>query len=273
MKIMGVDRFSRAAPRASSGGGFTLIEVLVTVGVLALLIALLIPSLSAARDSARKAACLSNLHQISLAIHAYANDNRNRIPFGPSAPPSLTPANFYPVTGSPTSLISLLNGKPVGLGLLLRKHLTKEPRALFCPGSDQPANADAELARVGHRQAQCSYYYRHGSATQAYDASDPAGESAWHIRLDSLGRNRDGRPIRALAIDTQFPAPADFAAFDVFSRTHHSRKSAGVLFSDGHAASRLNINERFTVNLETYAALKNAFDVILSVLERADTLP
>lgn len=63
-----------------SRGGFTLIDVMVSMGVIALLIALLLPSFSKAKEAARRVVCGSNLRQVGLAINMYANDNRGRIP-------------------------------------------------------------------------------------------------------------------------------------------------------------------------------------------------
>ncbi|GMV97297.1 MAG: type II secretion system protein [Phycisphaerae bacterium] len=249
---------------------FSLVELLVAVGIVALLIAILMPSLTVARASASRSACLSNLRQVGVAIHCYAHDNRGRIPFGPKAPPMLTATNFYPATGTPTSLISLSNGSPVGAGLLLRKHLARQPRVLFCPGADQPVEADAELNKVGRQQAQCSYYYRHGSIARQFDDPAATEPTSDYIRIAGLGRNRDGRPIRALVIDTQFPAPSGFAGFGIFSRTHHQAKWANVFYADGHALPRLNGDRRFTVDLADYDALRNAFDRILKVFETAD---
>ena len=153
---------------------------------------------------------------------------------------------------------------------MLQRELSSEPRVLFCPGSDQPYDADAELAKVGRQQAQCSYYYRHGSVARQYDNPNLPDEAPDHIHLTNLGWNRNGRPIRALVIDTQFLVPTGFAAFGIVPRTHHGRMWANVLFSDGHAESRSNTDGRYTVDLSDYDALHNAFDQILRVLETAD---
>ena len=256
----------------SSLRGFTFIELLVVISIVAILAALLLPALASAKQAGRKAVCLSNLRQVGIAIHGYAHDGDGQIPYGPKAPPFTSPSSFYPSTGAPTSLLSLQSGAPVGLGLLLEQHLAAQPKVLFCPGTDQPVDTDAELAKVGHYQAQGSYYYRHGGNTLLFDT--PASTNApAHLQLDNLGLNRNGQPIRALAIDTLFLCPPALEAFNVKLRTHHQQKFAVILFSDGHVAARPNKDGRFTVDVRDYAELPDAFNRILKVLERADVEP
>src|SRR5437867_4025628 len=67
-----------------TNAGFTLIEVLVVVAIIALLIAILMPSLGGARDQARRVQCLSNLQQIGRAFHTYAADQRGILCSGQS---------------------------------------------------------------------------------------------------------------------------------------------------------------------------------------------
>ncbi len=60
--------------------GFTLIELLVVISIIALLIAILLPALAAARKSAKNVQCISNLHQVGIGAMAYATDYKSTLP-------------------------------------------------------------------------------------------------------------------------------------------------------------------------------------------------
>lgn len=111
------------------GCAFTLIELLVVIAVIALLAALLLPTLGRAKESGRAAACLSNLHQIGLALQLYVQDNNNRLPFMRDR--SLTTTNELP---SPDLVLTNYLGNP---------------RVMRCP-SDQ---------RQVFETTGCSYYW------------------------------------------------------------------------------------------------------------------
>ncbi len=60
--------------------GFTLIELLVVISIVALLIAILLPSLASAREQAKRIACASNVRQLSMAAIMYADSNKGSLP-------------------------------------------------------------------------------------------------------------------------------------------------------------------------------------------------
>jgi len=242
--------------------GFTLIELLVVIAILSLLIAILLPALSQARHQARRVACASNLRQVGVAIHLYADDFGDTIPFGPAGRP-VTGSNFYTVTGNVTSLLSLEDGAPVGLGLLLEDYLAHQPTVIFCPGADQPSEAKEQLAKVGQAQAQSDFYYRHASVALLTGAPNIS-----HIRLSDLDRNSQGRPIAALVADVQFLAHPSLAAFQVKTRTSHKRAASNILFAAGHVRTVSNRDDKLTVDIGT--APYDALERILAMFELAD---
>ena len=70
----------RGVPSARSTRAFTLVELLVVIGIVALLIGILMPVLSRARAQANRAACLSNIKQLGTAILMYCDDNDGWFP-------------------------------------------------------------------------------------------------------------------------------------------------------------------------------------------------
>jgi prepilin-type N-terminal cleavage/methylation domain-containing protein len=107
--------------------GFTLVELLVVIGIIALLIAILLPALSRAREQAKNAQCLSNLRQLAMVYQFYANDWKDAVPLG------------Y-VSGSPwTGYYICQSGTryPI-MGRLYEGDYLTSPQAFFCPSQDDP---------------------------------------------------------------------------------------------------------------------------------------
>ena len=116
--------------------GFTLLEVLVVVAIIALLTAILIPSLAKARQQAKRVACLSNLKQITIAWHLYLDAHQGTF-F------QLTNANCNyggkQGSGSPAGLYDTKEGDPDwSISKPLNRYLTMptvthHAELFFCP--------------------------------------------------------------------------------------------------------------------------------------------
>ena len=213
---------------------FTLIEVLVVVAIVGLLVSLLVPSLSRARDQAKLVACKSNLHQLGVSIATYAHP-AGLIPFGPNVqpiPPMLegndgTLAANQIWTGPQTPALSNM-----ALGLLLNRALAY-PELLYCPADDSNDPVE-ELAKIRGKQpvpAYCSYLYRQ------------LDETSGRGRIESLGRNSAGGRAAALAMDMNSVITFNPAYY----RTNHKARRVNVLYHDASVLSFDNEKNPFSI--------------------------
>jgi prepilin-type N-terminal cleavage/methylation domain-containing protein len=126
-------RLASSCSRRVRQSGFTLVELLVVIGIIALLISILLPALNRARDQARKTQCLSNLRTQGQIMQMYMNQNKGALPVGTWG--------AYPEYGY--VLWQQTNAIHIGLGLMMPAGLiptdpvqdvnTGDGRMFYCP--------------------------------------------------------------------------------------------------------------------------------------------
>jgi prepilin-type N-terminal cleavage/methylation domain-containing protein/prepilin-type processing-associated H-X9-DG protein len=235
--------------------GFTLIELLITLGIIALLIAVLLPAVSLARDSARVSLCLTNQRQLALAVTMYANEHKREIPVGPSVgtDPEVSPTPS-PLRWSDTAStkIWIYNGVSTprvrnAFGTILNENYVPDPKIAFCPGDDDPADKQQEIAKfaldssltdtAATADAYSSYFYRqlHGLTRGVVGSV--------RNNIDELGFTKP---------TTDFPSGLKFQTmgWDRQSlvtggvRTNHKNSTVNIVYFDGHAKNYPNFNNR-----------------------------
>jgi prepilin-type N-terminal cleavage/methylation domain-containing protein len=173
---------------------FTLIELLAVIGVIAILIALTLPAMRRARESAAKARCLSNLHQVAVYLQQYQNQYRGQIPIYVTAA-HMDRVVYHGVVNDYSNL-----------GLLVPAHIappngSEMGRVFYCPGSTvwgtqrrfnyfDPTNLDASNPWIGRQGCSTRITY---SLRMEYAAWDGGGNKVqypnlrWEMDLSSSG--------------------------------------------------------------------------------------
>jgi prepilin-type N-terminal cleavage/methylation domain-containing protein/prepilin-type processing-associated H-X9-DG protein len=118
---MSPDVWSRDESKRVAFRAFTLVELLVVIGIIAVLIAILLPTLSKAREQSKRAVCLANLRTIGQAMITYANDHRDRLP-------NSNPANNW---GTNTAAVDYV------LCVFANKYV-RQPATFHCPSDEDP---------------------------------------------------------------------------------------------------------------------------------------
>jgi type II secretory pathway pseudopilin PulG len=185
----GVARLSRA---------FTIVDLLVSIAVVGVLIAILLPSLAAVRETAHQVVCRSNVRQFGFGVELYAEANKQLLPrtitFENGGDLSYQTIVLRFTPGGQPGFEYLLDEQWDGLGLLFQHDYLPAPKVFYCP-SHQGNHRYAEYAgRWASDEGEIvgNFQYRGRGPTGTYG---PGNVERMSYRLDQV------RPSGALIVD------------------------------------------------------------------------
>jgi prepilin-type N-terminal cleavage/methylation domain-containing protein/prepilin-type processing-associated H-X9-DG protein len=200
---------SSVASNSVGRRGFTLVELLVVIGIIALLIAILVPVLSKARESSNRTACLSNLRSIGQGLYLYAHVYKDCLPNGNP------PGRYDDYDGQSRVMVEF------------NKSFVKSPAVFHCPSDTDPVPTAIDTADYDSpNSARVSYEFYSLWWAPAYGPKLASWKGQAPVAWDLEG----GEPFKP---GTSTPIYKNVSPY----RNHIRRGQllgGNVLFSDGH---------------------------------------
>ncbi len=178
-------RINGSGPLVSSRAAFTLIDLLVSISIIAVLLGNMLPSLTKARSAAQQVVCSSNSRQHGLALMMYADAYNGQLP-----PTRFTGSSELATSNIDKMVIIRDAGGPNewdGLGFLYASQYMDAQKIYFCPAhrGDHPYSRYAPIWNTGVGQIVSNYQYRGPQPSRIDDPSDVA------LVTDALRTKRD----------------------------------------------------------------------------------
>jgi prepilin-type N-terminal cleavage/methylation domain-containing protein len=179
--------------------GFTLVELLVVIGIIAVLISILMPTLARVRKQAMRIACAANLRSNAQAVLMYANENAGKIPAFDrtrTGAPVASPHHFYIAYAGPNVATNAAPGTliPYNLGTLHASRHMPDPRVFYCPAmlhKEDIGDVNFYPAPYGSALSSAGGVVRTSFYLNPHTFTNPAGKREnRYTKLRELGSSR-----------------------------------------------------------------------------------
>ena len=254
---------TRAAVARARQRAFTLVELLVVIGIIALLIAVLLPALRGAREQAKSVQCLANLRSCGQLLYMYANANKGMFPMMSLQEPQKFPRNKAGNTVTTDAGVKFVY-PDVKAALATTANTGIDPDDFMKDGAtDKDANGNPVNGVINYWYFGCpnpfypEYHYKGpytGTLQGAPPAAAPNGTLDWRIwDTNGSGDNRDEWAMRLgekgmdrkglLSDQSRQTGSGNLGNTVGFQLIHGNRYNmirgwTNVLFADGHCESR-----------------------------------
>ena len=219
-----------------SSQGFTLVELLVVIGIIALLISILLPALNAAKERANRVKCASNLRQIGQGLLLYANDNKGQYPrvrYQIGAAPNAFTGGGTLTVPDPFGPQVQVNDVTACLFLLIR-NADLNPEVFVCPSSNQDKDTLNGLPAASRANFTSSNNLSYSYA-QPYPDATAVGlgykmNSSVVADFAIAGDRNDADLTAAASVTENSPATEQ----KKLNSRNHEGEGQNVLYNDGH---------------------------------------
>jgi prepilin-type processing-associated H-X9-DG protein/prepilin-type N-terminal cleavage/methylation domain-containing protein len=221
---------------------FTLVELLVVIGIIALLISVLLPALQRSREHAMKVQCLSNLRQIGMAVIMYANDNRGFVPTRYREIPVGSGLYYVTSTFGPNAGLPGATAPAQGAALLVyppkghaRQKYLIENDVFFCPSDNvrrpfrDPVTGWGPSSAASFGTSRVSQSYWQWVFPAKYNITVNGPPDYINDRI-----SKKGASARMFWTDQYITVPPGDATITTPYPNFH-KDGANVLYLDGHA--------------------------------------
>lgn len=221
-------------------GAFTLVELLVVIGIIAVLVAILLPALNKARIESQRIVCMSNLRQLGMAHITYANDNKGKFIYTPEM---VTAGDFtntcYVLVGGKMGTLGGFTYRPWQKGLNKYAGTVIDASDPLSDDAGQQFNLFKIWACPAEYERDIDGFYMRFGSSYMYNAGS-ANFSLWYV-VPRVYRGLVSRSLGTVREPSRLVMMLDAYGYDLAmgyatASWHQKAGFANILYADQHVA-------------------------------------